>query len=94
MLEREEAEEAGQPYLLAVDNAMVVPVGANVAVQVTAQGVLHSFAMPSFGIKTDAVPGRLNETWFRADREGIYLRAVLGAVRVRGMPSCRLRSVW
>jgi len=72
MLEREEAEEAGQPYLLAVDNAMVVPVGANVAVQVTAQGVLHSFAMPSFGIKTDAVPGRLNETWFRADREGIY----------------------
>ncbi|WP_414706485.1 cytochrome c oxidase subunit II [Saliniramus sp.] len=72
MLEREDAEASGQPYLLAVDNAMVVPVGANVAVQVTAQGVLHSFAMPSFGIKTDAVPGRLNETWFRAEREGIY----------------------
>ncbi len=72
MLEREDAEASGQPYLLAVDNEMVVPVGANVAVQVTSQGVLHSFAMPSFGIKTDAVPGRLNETWFRAEREGMY----------------------
>jgi cytochrome c oxidase subunit 2 len=72
MLERDEAEAIGQPYLLAVDNEMVVPVGANVAVQVTAQGVLHAFALPSFGIKMDAVPGRLNETWFRAEREGIY----------------------
>ena len=51
---------------------MVVPVGKVVQVQVTAADVLHSFAMPSFGIKVDAVPGRLNETWFKADQEGVY----------------------
>lgn len=62
----------GQPRLLTVDNEMVVPVGKTVKVQVTAADVLHSFAMPAFGIKVDAVPGRLNETWFRADAEGVY----------------------
>jgi len=62
----------GQPRLLTVDNEMVVPVGKTVKVQVTAADVLHSFAMPSFGIKVDAIPGRLNETWFRADAEGVY----------------------
>jgi cytochrome c oxidase subunit 2 len=62
----------GEPYLLAVDNPVVVPVGKVVRVQVTAADVLHAFAVPSFGVKVDAVPGRLNETWFRADREGIY----------------------
>ena len=62
----------GAPRLLAVDNEMVVPVNKIVRVQVTAADVLHSFAMPSFGIKIDAVPGRLNETWFRAEREGVY----------------------
>jgi cytochrome c oxidase subunit II len=61
-----------QPRLLTVDNEMVVPVGKTVKVQVTAADVLHSFAMPSFGIKVDAVPGRLNETWFKADQEGVY----------------------
>jgi cytochrome c oxidase subunit 2 len=61
-----------QPRLLTVDNEMVVPVNKTVKVQVTAADVLHSFAMPSFGIKVDAVPGRLNETWFRADKEGVY----------------------
>lgn len=60
------------PRLLAVDNEVVVPVGKVVRVQVTAADVLHSFAMPAFGIKIDAVPGRLNETWFRADTTGIY----------------------
>jgi len=50
----------------------VVPVGKVVRVQVTAADVIHAFAVPSFGVKVDAVPGRLNETWFRADREGIY----------------------
>lgn len=60
------------PRLLAVDNEMVVPVGATVRVQVTATDVLHAFAVPAFGIKVDAVPGRLNETWFRAERPGIY----------------------
>jgi len=60
------------PRLLAVDNEIVVPVGKVVRVQVTAADVLHSFAMPSMGLKMDAVPGRLNETWFQAEREGIY----------------------
>ncbi|WP_229428318.1 cytochrome c oxidase subunit II [Microvirga pudoricolor] len=62
----------GQPKLLTVDNDMVVPVNKIVKVQVTAADVLHSFAMPSFGIKVDAVPGRLNETWFKADQVGTY----------------------
>ncbi len=62
----------GQPRLLAVDNEMVVPVNKVVRVQVTAEGIIHSFAMPSFGIKIDAIPGRLNETWFKATREGIF----------------------
>jgi cytochrome c oxidase subunit 2 len=61
-----------QPRLLTVDNEMVVPVNKTVSVQVTAGDVLHSFAVPSFGIKVDAVPGRLNETWFRAEKEGVY----------------------
>src|SRR5215210_5454216 len=62
----------GQPRLLAADNEMVVPINKVVKVQVTAADVLHAFAMPSFGIKIDAVPGRLNETWFKAEREGVY----------------------
>lgn len=62
----------GQPRLLAVDNEVVVPVGKIVKLQVTAADVLHAFAMPSFGLKIDAIPGRLNETWFKADREGVY----------------------
>jgi len=61
-----------QPRLLAVDNAMVVPVNKIVRVQVTASDVIHAFALPSFGVKIDAVPGRLNETWFKATKEGIY----------------------
>jgi cytochrome c oxidase subunit II len=64
--------KAGQPRLLAVDNAMVVPVNKVVRVQVIGADVIHSFAVPSFGIKIDAIPGRLNETWFKAEREGIY----------------------
>ena len=62
----------GQPRLLAVDNEVVVPVNKIVRVQVTGADVIHSFAMPSFGIKIDAVPGRLNETWFKAEREGVF----------------------
>lgn len=64
------ADEA--PRLLAVDNEAVVPVGKIVRVQVTGADVIHKFTVPSFGIKIDAIPGRLNETWFKADREGIY----------------------
>ena len=62
----------GQPRLLAVDNEVVVPVGKIVRVQVIGADVIHAFAVPSFGIKIDAIPGRLNETWFKGDREGIY----------------------
>jgi cytochrome c oxidase subunit 2 len=62
----------GQPRLLAVDNELVVPVNKVVRVQTTGSDVIHSFAVPSFGIKIDAIPGRLNETWFKAEREGIY----------------------
>jgi cytochrome c oxidase subunit 2 len=67
-------QKPNEPRLLAVDNDIVVPVNKVVRVQVTADaaGVIHSFAVPSFGIKIDAVPGRLNETWFQAEREGIY----------------------
>ena len=64
--------KAGQPRLLAADNELVVPINNIVRVQITAADVLHNFAVPSFGIRLDAVPGRLNETWFKADREGIY----------------------
>jgi cytochrome c oxidase subunit 2 len=60
------------PRLLAVDNAMVVPVNKVVRVQTIGSDVIHAFAVPSFGIKIDAIPGRLNETWFRATREGVY----------------------
>lgn len=63
---------AEAPRLLAVDNEAVVPVGKVIRVQVTGADVIHKFTVPSFGIKIDAIPGRLNETWFRADREGIY----------------------
>jgi cytochrome c oxidase subunit 2 len=60
------------PRLLAVDNDIVVPVNKIVRVQTTATDVIHAFAVPSFGIKADAIPGRLNETWFRATKEGVY----------------------
>ncbi|WP_354193531.1 cytochrome c oxidase subunit II [Bosea sp. OAE506] len=63
---------AEAPRLLAVDNEAVVPVGKIVRVQVTGADVIHKFTVPSFGVKIDAIPGRLNETWFKADREGIY----------------------
>lgn len=58
--------------LLEVDNRVVVPVGTDIRVLVTAADVIHAWAVPALGVKKDAVPGRLNETWFRADREGIY----------------------
>jgi len=62
----------GQPRLLTVDNEMVVPVNKIVHVLVTGADVIHSFAVPSFGIKIDAVPGRLNDTWFKATSEGLF----------------------
>jgi cytochrome c oxidase subunit II len=64
----------GQPRLLAVNNELIVPVNTTVRMQVTSSpsGVIHAFAVPSFGIKVDAVPGRLNETWFNARETGMY----------------------
>ncbi|MER2194332.1 cytochrome c oxidase subunit II [Methylobacterium brachiatum] len=65
-------DEDKQPRLLQTDNEMVVPLGKIVKIQVTAADVLHSWAMPAFGFKIDAVPGRLNQMWFRADKEGTF----------------------
>jgi cytochrome c oxidase subunit 2 len=71
MLQDNERKE-GQPRLLSVNHELVVPVNKIVRVQVTGADVIHSFAVPSFGIKIDAIPGRLNETWFKATKEGTY----------------------
>ncbi|MBP2226985.1 cytochrome c oxidase subunit 2 [Azospirillum agricola] len=62
----------GQRRLLEVDNRVVVPVNSTVRLLVTAGDVIHSWAIPSFGVKKDGVPGRINETWFKAEREGVY----------------------
>jgi cytochrome c oxidase subunit II len=62
----------GQPRLLTVDREVVVPVGKNVVVGLKSNDVIHDWAVPAFGVKLDAVPGRLQSTWFRAEREGIY----------------------
>jgi len=62
----------GQPRLITADHEMVVPVGKVIEVDVTSQDVIHSFSVPSFGIKIDAIPGRLNKTWFKADHEGLF----------------------
>ena len=61
-----------QPRLLGVDNEMVVPVNKVIRVQTTGADVIHSFAVPAFGIKIDAIPGRLNETWFKAEKTGMF----------------------
>jgi cytochrome c oxidase subunit 2 len=63
---------AAYPRLLAVDNEVVVPVNTTVRLVVTAADVIHAFAMPAFGVKMDAMPGRLNETWFKAEKEGTF----------------------
>lgn len=67
-------EDKAPPHLyrLAVDNPLVVPVGKVVKVLVTGSDVIHDFAMPAFGLKTDAIPGRVNETWFKAEKVGTY----------------------
>jgi len=66
------AEKAGIPYLLEVDNVLVVPVNRVIHVQTTGADVIHSFTVPAFGFKIDAIPGRLNNTWFKADKVGTY----------------------
>jgi cytochrome c oxidase subunit 2 len=72
MLSREDAQKSNQPALLAVDNELVLPAGKTILVQVVGGDVIHNFAVPSFGIRIDAIPGRLNQTWFKTDKEGIY----------------------
>lgn len=72
MLPEDDAKARNLPYRLAADEPMVVPVGQVVRVLVTASDVIHNFALPAFGLKTDAIPGRVNETWFRADRTGVF----------------------
>jgi cytochrome c oxidase subunit 2 len=67
-----DAQRRGEPRLLAVDNRMVVPAGATVKLIITSNDVVHSWGVPAFWTKLDAVPGRLNETWFRTDRPGLY----------------------
>lgn len=62
----------GQPRLLTVDNPLVIPVGKVVRVQLTSADVIHDFAMPAMALKQDTVPGKLSETWFKAERTGIY----------------------
>ena len=61
-----------QQFLLATDTAVVIPVGQTIVVQVTGSDVIHSWAMPAFGVKQDAVPGRLAELWFKPTQEGVY----------------------
>ena len=75
MLAKEELADAGyteDEYLLATDNAVVVPVGKKVLVQVTATDVIHSWTIPAFAVKQDAVPGRIAQLWFSVDKEGVY----------------------
>jgi cytochrome c oxidase subunit 2 len=72
MLDEQEARSAGVPHKLAVDNPLVVPVGEVVRILVTGEDVIHAFGVPAFGFVTDAIPGRLNEWWIKADREGVY----------------------
>ncbi len=71
MVDEKDLKE-NQPRLLAVDNAVYVPVNKVIKVMITANDVLHAWALPSFGVKRDAIPGRINETWFKADRTGTF----------------------
>ncbi len=71
MVEDEDIQ-AGQIRLLSTDNDVVLPVGTNIRILTTANDVIHAFALPNLGIKLDAVPGRINETWVRIEREGMY----------------------
>jgi len=72
LLPKDKADAAGVPYLLATTQPMIVPVNKVVRVLVTGEDVIHSFSVPAFGIKIDAVPGRVNETWFNANRTGTF----------------------
>jgi cytochrome c oxidase subunit II len=74
LLPEDKAKAEGRPYLLASDTPVVVPVNKTVKMIITSapEGIIHAWTIPSFGMKIDAIPGRLNEDWFRATKEGIY----------------------
>jgi cytochrome c oxidase subunit 2 len=72
MLNDADAKKAGEPRLLGTDNHVVLPVNKTIRVLVTGADVIHSWAVPAFGVKIDAEPGRINQTWFKAEKEGIY----------------------
>ena len=72
IIKEEKDLKPGELRLLTVDNAAYVPVGKVVEVDVTSQDVIHSFSVPSFGVKIDAIPGRLNKAWFKAEQEGVF----------------------
>jgi len=72
LMVQEKDLQPGQPRLLTADNPMVVPVNKVVKVLTTGADVIHSWAVPSFGVNIDAIPGRINETWFKAERVGTY----------------------
>lgn len=71
-LSEEDSKAQNRPFRMAVDEPMYVPAGVNVRVLVTSNDVIHAFSVPSFGIKEDAIPGRINETWFNVPKEGVY----------------------
>jgi cytochrome c oxidase subunit II len=71
-LGEEDAKEQARPFRMAVDEPMYVPVNTTVRVLVTSNDVIHAWSVPALGVKEDAVPGRVNETWFKAESEGIY----------------------
>ena len=72
MIPDRRASQLHEPRLLGTNNHVVVPVGKTIRILTTGADVIHSWAIPAFGVKIDAVPGRINQTWFKADKEGIY----------------------
>src|SRR5262249_38229115 len=72
ILSEADAAKAGAPYKLAVDNPAVVPIGKTVRIIVTGADVIHSWTIPAFGSKIDAIPGRLNEDWFKVEQAGTF----------------------
>jgi cytochrome c oxidase subunit II len=69
---RKEDIQPGQTYLLDTDNEVVLPVGTDIRIQITGADVIHAWTVPSFGVKHDAVPGKVNESWFNITQPGIY----------------------
>ena len=94
MLSDEDATARGELRQLAVDERMVVPVGATVKMIITSNDVVHAWGVPAFWTKIDAVPGRLNETWFRADRPDASITASATSCAAPATATCRSRSRW